>query len=95
MVTKHLTGLCGNCYTVSVISMKCGFTEIINKDHYTIKSAKRSQNYLFIFYLFINALWYTHTSMTLGTHTDTRIDNTHGVLKVCRLVPTAKVVIIK
>ena len=28
--------------------------------------------------------------MSLGTHTDTRIDNTHGVLKVCRLVPTAK-----
>ena len=28
--------------------------------------------------------------MSLGTHTNTRIDNTHGVLKVCRLVPTAK-----
>ena len=28
--------------------------------------------------------------MSLGTHTDTRIDNTHGGLKVCRLVPTAK-----
>ena len=28
--------------------------------------------------------------MSLGTHADIRIDNTHGVLKVCRLVPTAK-----
>ena len=28
--------------------------------------------------------------MSLCTHTDTRIDNTHSVLKVCRLVPTAK-----